>query len=409
MPIARPVGSRYGGGGRGRAVQARSGSCGKKKEAGSDARGKRAPLRARLVRAPRRLACRPRRANKGRLRAPRRPACRRGRPPPRGGRRSGRSGRRARPRPGRPRRRSRARRPRRRGRSPPTATRRPATFAASRAAASQAVSASGAASPGGPRTPYASTVQSRPRGSRDAGVEDLDHASTVQSPAAGMASAAGNAVPSACVEIGRPSGDHSSLSHFSAMTRLSWLGRAARNRHRHAIERRRVDGVEAGGRAGADFHTAQRARLQQAPHRDGHADRRAAAVPHARGGTSRRRSPQTAPGSPPRTPRRALRRPGDGDGAVAPRAVQHARRARDARRAVRLALGRRRRWRPTAAPRAAAGAPRPRRGPRPAAAPCARRGPPGRRRTRASGRLPKSRSSEPKCRSGAFASRDATT
>ena len=30
--------------------------------------------------------------------------------------------------------------------------------------------------------------------------------------------------------------DNSSPSHFSAMTRLSWLGRAARNRHRHAIE-----------------------------------------------------------------------------------------------------------------------------------------------------------------------------
>ena len=30
--------------------------------------------------------------------------------------------------------------------------------------------------------------------------------------------------------------DNSSLSHFSAMTRPSWLGRAARNRHRHAIE-----------------------------------------------------------------------------------------------------------------------------------------------------------------------------
>ena len=30
--------------------------------------------------------------------------------------------------------------------------------------------------------------------------------------------------------------DNSSLSHFSAMTRLSWLGRAARNRYRHAIE-----------------------------------------------------------------------------------------------------------------------------------------------------------------------------
>ena len=30
--------------------------------------------------------------------------------------------------------------------------------------------------------------------------------------------------------------DNSSLSHFSAMTRPTWLGRAARNRHRHAIE-----------------------------------------------------------------------------------------------------------------------------------------------------------------------------
>ena len=30
--------------------------------------------------------------------------------------------------------------------------------------------------------------------------------------------------------------DNSSLSHFSAMTRPSWLGRATRNRHRHAIE-----------------------------------------------------------------------------------------------------------------------------------------------------------------------------
>ena len=38
--------------------------------------------------------------------------------------------------------------------------------------------------------------------------------------------------------------DNSSLSHFSAMTRPTWLGRAARNRHRHAMSRRRVDGVE---------------------------------------------------------------------------------------------------------------------------------------------------------------------
>ena len=36
-----------------------------------------------------------------------------------------------------------------------------------------------------------------------------------------------------CVESTSASG---ALSHFSAMTRPSWLGRAARNRHRHAIE-----------------------------------------------------------------------------------------------------------------------------------------------------------------------------
>ena len=30
--------------------------------------------------------------------------------------------------------------------------------------------------------------------------------------------------------------DNSSLSHFSATTRPTWLGRAVRNRHRHAIE-----------------------------------------------------------------------------------------------------------------------------------------------------------------------------
>ena len=41
--------------------------------------------------------------------------------------------------------------------------------------------------------------------------------------------------------------DNSSLSHFPATTRPSWLGRAARNRHRHAIEpasRRLLDGHE---------------------------------------------------------------------------------------------------------------------------------------------------------------------
>ena len=41
-----------------------------------------------------------------------------------------------------------------------------------------------------------------------------------------------------CVEINQCVGctDNSSLSHLAAMARLSWLGRVARNRHRHAIE-----------------------------------------------------------------------------------------------------------------------------------------------------------------------------
>ena len=38
--------------------------------------------------------------------------------------------------------------------------------------------------------------------------------------------------------------DNSSLSHLSAMTLPSWFRRAVRNRHRHAIEQARVDGVE---------------------------------------------------------------------------------------------------------------------------------------------------------------------
>ena len=41
-----------------------------------------------------------------------------------------------------------------------------------------------------------------------------------------------------CVEINQCVGctDNSSLSHFSGIAWPSWLGRAARNRHRHAIE-----------------------------------------------------------------------------------------------------------------------------------------------------------------------------
>ena len=56
--------------------------------------------------------------------------------------------------------------------------------------------------------------------------------------------------------------DNSSLSHFSAMTRPCWLGRAARNRHRHAIEqasRRWRGGLRDDSAERAenfDFHTA---------------------------------------------------------------------------------------------------------------------------------------------------------
>ena len=49
---------------------------------------------------------------------------------------------------------------------------------------------------------------------------------------------AADALVAACVEINQCDGctDNSSLSHFAAMTRLCWLGRAVRNRHHHAIE-----------------------------------------------------------------------------------------------------------------------------------------------------------------------------
>ena len=47
--------------------------------------------------------------------------------------------------------------------------------------------------------------------------------------------------------------DNSSLSHFSAMTRPSWLGRAVRNRHRHAIEQ--VSRRWRGGRRGDSART----------------------------------------------------------------------------------------------------------------------------------------------------------
>ena len=54
-----------------------------------------------------------------------------------------------------------------------------------------------------------------------------------------------------CVEINQCVGCTSSLSHFSATTRPSWLGRAARNRHRHAIEQ--VSRRWRGGRRAVNF------------------------------------------------------------------------------------------------------------------------------------------------------------
>ena len=64
----------------------------------------------------------------------------------------------------------------------------------------------------------------------------IDIKSALEGRAAGLEeSAAAYADVVDCVEINQCVGC-TSLSHFSAMTWLSWLGRAARNRHRHAIE-----------------------------------------------------------------------------------------------------------------------------------------------------------------------------
>ena len=46
----------------------------------------------------------------------------------------------------------------------------------------------------------------------------------------------GRAADDLCATSASGAPDSSSLSHFSVMTRPCWLGRAARNRHRHAIE-----------------------------------------------------------------------------------------------------------------------------------------------------------------------------
>ena len=72
-----------------------------------------------------------------------------------------------------------------------------------------------------------------------------------------------------CVEIDQYVGCNSSLSHVSATTRPCWLRRAARNRHRHAIEQasRRWRGGRRGDsgrtRRKFDFHTGSSASGQR--------------------------------------------------------------------------------------------------------------------------------------------------
>jgi hypothetical protein len=61
--------------------------------------------------------------------------------------------------------------------------------------------------------------------------------------------------------------DNSSLSHLAAMARLSWLGRAARNRHRHAIEQ--ASRRWRGGRRGDSARTRRKILIStQVPRQD---------------------------------------------------------------------------------------------------------------------------------------------
>ena len=71
------------------------------------------------------------------------------------------------------------------------------------------------------------------RDNKKAATETLSGAVSVAA-LCGLAVAALMAVWKSTSASGAP--DNSSRSHFSAMTRPSWLGRAARNRHHHAIE-----------------------------------------------------------------------------------------------------------------------------------------------------------------------------
>ena len=143
-----------------------------------------------------------------------------------------------------------------------------------------------------------------------------------------------------CVEINQCVGyNNSSLSHFSAMTRPSWLGRAARNRHRHAIEQasRRWRGCRGEDSARtrrkilistqvvawpAPQHVCPRlrARAADATHRDAAPGRRHAGRARRRGRGGRRRGHEGVPrrrgaGGPgvdrdaPRAGRRGVRNP----------------------------------------------------------------------------------------------------
>ena len=135
----------------------------------------------------------------------------------------------------------------------------------------------------------------------------------------------GSGVVSVCVETNQCVGcENSSLSHFAAVTRPSWFGRAARNRHRHAIEQasrrwrggRRDDLAQT--RRKFDFHTGLGADPPQFIGR-GVIGPRAPHVP-ADGGVlalgrgpvhshKRRREPRRAPRGGPRRHGRGLRHP----------------------------------------------------------------------------------------------------
>ena len=80
--------------------------------------------------------------------------------------------------------------------------------------------------------------------------------------------------------------DNSSLSHFSARTRPCWLRRAARNRHRHAIEQ--ASRRWRGGRRDDSARTRRKILISTQVHAQG-IPGGAEGVPRARRGAGRRR------------------------------------------------------------------------------------------------------------------------